>query len=471
MLSKNFFLLTLICAGVSSALPSFPNGSPPRIRGLQGVDDQGIPFSLIGTPDLALRYASLETNIAPGNRRYNLFWMAFEPTESSSTPLTCDNGFIAIPANETDRIARGYLRFHCYSIAQLESVDTILQMDASIGSASTAIVYGTPPWAADPACTGFPWPPEPNFRAGCIPWKNFDDWEDYVGMLIERYRAPWGSQGARLSGLCIWNEIQSQGWSDPSPVLPNRFNSSPYWTPAQLTVYTDAIATLFNRAALASARQQNSDPPMLWLSTDHFVTAPPLSRGDVGHIGLYEFLDSFWLSPLIANATWAWGVCVHPYDGGDPRQDFSASGIYTFATLRSLVASYQCEKLAEAGVPKSDCYLWPQTQMWASEQGWPQSKTMNKTLQARNICYAHELSLAQGLWSVTHNTFQSPTPSSQGGSGDFSLIDEPPKCAVNLTNCNGLETWDAYRSTNPNTFGFSNDHYCCQTWQAGCVPP
>jgi hypothetical protein len=447
-----------------------PSGGPPRIRGVQGVDDQAIPFSLIGSTDLATRYASLEEFVTPGNRRYNLFWTAFEPTKSSTSPLACGPGFIATPLNESDRVARGYLRYHCYSASQIESVDKILTMDFSIGAASTAIVYGAPTWAVNPNCTGFPWPPNTNYRFGCIPWDSFDDWEDYIGMLYERWHAPWG-EGPRLSGFCIWNEIQSMGWSDPSPILPNRFNGTlPYWSPAQVDVYTGAIATLFDRAARAAARQKSAEPPMLWLSTDHFVVAPHLVKGDVGHLGLYEFLDSFWRQSVVANALWAWGVCVHPYDAGDPREDLSASGIYTFATLRKLVASYQCSKLVEAGVPEGECWLWPQTLMWASEQGWPQSKMINKTLQARNICYAHELSLAQGLWSVTHNTFQTPEPSSQGGSGDFSLIDEPPTCAKNLTNCDGLETWEAYKSTAPSVFGFTSAHYCCLRWRTGCVP-
>ena len=94
---------------------------------------------------------------------------------------------------------------------------------------------------------------------------------------------------------------------------------------------------------------------------------------------------------------------------------------------------------------------------------------MNKTLQARNICYAHSLSLAQGVYAVTHNLFQSPTPSNQGGSGDFSLLEEPPVVAVDLSNASGHETWEAYVSTSPAVFGKSSGHYCCERWQTGCA--
>lgn len=285
-----------------------------------------------------------------------------------------------------------------------------------------------------------------------------DDWEDFVNLLAERWPA---------LGFCVWNEIQSQGWSDPSPRLPNRFSTAPYWSPAQLATYADVIAQLFERAARASARHAPGGvPTMLWLSTDHFVTAPPLKAGDVGHIGLYDFLDAFW--PRVAGAAWAWGVAVHPYDGGDPREDLSARGIYTFATLARLVRDVQCDHLVALGAARADCARYPQTQMWASEQGWPLGPTMTKTLQARNICLAHGLSVNQSLWSVTHNTFQTATPSSQGGSGDFSLIDEPPLCDAGLSRCDGRETFDAYVSIAPSAWGVSSAHYCCTRWALGC---
>jgi hypothetical protein len=123
------------------------------------------------------------------------------------------------------------------------------------------------------------------------------------------------------------------GWSDPSPVLPNRYNGHPF-TPDQMNAYAGAVAELFKRAGKAASR--HSEGVMLWLSTDHFTLPPPLALGDVGHIGLYDFLDAFW--PHVVAEAFSWGVCVHPYDAGDPRQDLLDKGIYTFATLRKGVA-------------------------------------------------------------------------------------------------------------------------------------
>lgn len=436
---------------------------------MQGVDDDDMTSALSASGDLAslaLRYKNLAQDLAPGLRRYNFFWATLEDVASSSTPpASCPPGTLLTPSNESDRLSRGYNNYHCYSRGVIEKYDDVLARDAAIGAASAFIVYGSPTWAQDPACTGFPWPPNPNYKSGCLPWDYMADWEDFINFIVERWHAPWGSGEASISGLCIWNEIQSMGWSDPSPRLPNRWSGTPY-TPAQMAVYAGAIANLTLLAGRAAARQ-NLAGVMLWLSTDHFTQRPQLAVGDVGHVGLLEFLDAFW--PIV-NTSVPWGVAVHPYDAGDPRANMSSKGIYTFATLRADVAEYQCAKLeAVAGVPRAACYAWPQTLMWASEQGWPNPPS-NKTMQARNICYAHELSLAQRLYATSHNMFQGSVPSHQGGGGDYSLIDEPPVITANLSGAasSGRETYLAYMATNPNTWALSSAHYCCTVWSVGC---
>jgi hypothetical protein len=351
-------LLLLYPIHILAAVVSIPPAGPPSIQGVQGNDDQVMSLHLLQNgqlSDLKLRYTTIQQQLAPGNRRYNMFWSEFEMDSPSAAPMPCRTGTVLIPANEvrhnantsqqnpchcyfnfvlqTDRVARGYNRYHCYRQDSLSANDVLLAMDASIGSVSTAIVYGSPDYAIHPNCTGFPWPPNPNFRLGCIPWQNFDDWEDFINLILERWSAALGSNAARLSGLCIWNEIQSMGWSDPSPVLPNRYHGQP-WSADQMNVFAGAIAELFKRAGNAAKR--HSQGLMLWLSTDHFTTPPPLQLGDVHHIGLNDFLDSFW--PHVVNQSYSWGVCVHPYDAGDPRQDLLQQGIYTFATLRKGVA-------------------------------------------------------------------------------------------------------------------------------------
>ena len=64
--------------------------------------------------------------------------------------MTCGAGFKLVPDNETDRVARGYNRYHCYDESTLVSYDGILALDAQIGAASAFIVYGTPDFAILP---------------------------------------------------------------------------------------------------------------------------------------------------------------------------------------------------------------------------------------------------------------------------------------------------------------------------------
>lgn len=466
-------LLTLACFTTlaSSALP-------PTLQNMQGVDDNSVTASLATSNDLTdlhTRYSNLEAKLLPGLARYNFFWVGLESgPPPSSTPMVCPPTHILVPSNETDRVSRGYNLYHCYDLSQIHLYDTLLAHDASIGAASAFIMYGAPEWAVHENCTGFPWPPNPNFRLGCLPWSSLNAYYDYVLFSVERWRAPWGSGKPRLSAICVWNEVQSLGWSDPSPILPNRQGpqGTPIFTPSQMATYTGMIANLTLLAGKAGRVASPTSPPFIFLSTDHFITPPPTPTGGVGHLGLTEILDGMWPAMWEGggrDGSVSWGVCVHPYDAGDPRQDLTKQGIYTFATLAASVAAYQCKKVVEVGgLPASQCHSRPETQMWASEQGWPQSKSMNKTLQARNICLAHSLSLAQGVWAVTHNLFQSLVPSSQGGSGDFSLIDEPPIVALTLSNGPGHETFDAYASLHPGVFGKSPSHYCCVRWKVGC---
>lgn len=444
---------------------------PPAVKGVQGVDDDGmtrLTYSM-GNGTLEARYATQLRLLAPSVRRYNVFWQSLEASiPPSPTPLQC-------PPTHISAGGGAFKLHHCYDRATVESFDRILALDASIGAASAFITYGSPDWAQEAGCTGFPWPPQPNFKLGCLPWNSLDAYYDYILFLAARWNAPWGSGKARLSGICVWNEVQSLGWSDPSPVLPNRQPAAgPLLTPAQFDTYASIIANLTilagQAAAVAAAGAAGSDPAFIWLSTDHFLTAPTIPPGGVGHLGLFDLLTAMW--PKIWAAGVPFGIAVHPYDAGDPREDLTKEGIYTFATLAASVGAFQCAQLGRVGgVPPSQCAAWPHTQMWASEQGWPTGRAMNKTLQARNICLAHALSVAQRLWAVTHNLFQSAVPSNQGGGGDFSLIDEPPVVAADLSNGPGHATFDAYAATAPGVFGASDGHYCCKSWAVGCLDP
>ena len=327
-----------------------------------------------GGAALRARYATQRAELSPGLRRYNFFWAGLEGAvpASPTLPASCPPSHTLVPPSEAERQRLGYRLFHCYDTATLAAFDAILALDASIGAASALIMYGTPDWAAHPQCTGFPWPPSPNFRLGCLPWNHLDAYYDFTLAVLLRWGAPWGSGQARVSALCVWNEVQSLGWSDPSPVLPNRQGpaGTPVFSPAQLQLYAAMVSNLTLLAGAAARAASPASPAFLFLSTDHFLTAPEVAPGGVGHLGLLPLLDAMW--PLLwegGGGELGWGVSVHPYDAGDPRQDLSKQGIYTFATLQATVGEYQCQQLVARGLPRSSCAQRGETKLWASEQG------------------------------------------------------------------------------------------------------
>ena len=108
MLSLLLWSAVLLTACASSRV----FGGPPQTRGLQGVDDESMTTFLYaqpnGTAALAARYAKLDTDIQPGNIRYNAFWTSFEGrAPSSAEPQACPQGTSLVPANDTDKLERG----------------------------------------------------------------------------------------------------------------------------------------------------------------------------------------------------------------------------------------------------------------------------------------------------------------------------------------------------------------------------
>ena len=245
---------------------------------------------------------------------------------------------------------------------------------------------------------------------------------------------------------------------------PCRYDPTNPLTPAELDVWVSKYADLLQRTDQAVRRHTTG--VMIWASTDHNWATPHQNPGDVLHAGTRPFLDALW--PKIGIAL-DWGVAVHPYDDGNPRDNLTADGVYTFDTLNSVVAYQTSQLQAVTLVPSTGLAGRPQAILYASEQGWFSSPTMTPTLQGRNVCYAHDLSLSLGshMFGVTHNFFQdNPNGGTQAGM-DFGLL--PYTIAGNLSNADGYPTYEAYKSTSPRVWAHRSDHWCCTQYQVGCA--
>ena len=100
ILKAGLLLFFLVHVCLASLIP--PVGPPP-IQGVQGNDDQVMSLHLLQAGEMSnlkLRYEKIQEKLAPGNRRYNLFWSEFESTSSAPAPLMCPSGTLLIPANE-----------------------------------------------------------------------------------------------------------------------------------------------------------------------------------------------------------------------------------------------------------------------------------------------------------------------------------------------------------------------------------
>ena len=81
----------------------------PQLVGVRGMDDQVMSVVALGISPTVLqaRYAAELADIHPGLHRYNFFWSGLEgAAPPASTRNVCPPGTLAVPANETDRVAR-----------------------------------------------------------------------------------------------------------------------------------------------------------------------------------------------------------------------------------------------------------------------------------------------------------------------------------------------------------------------------
>ena len=100
-------LLLFYAIHILAAVVPSPPVAPPSTQGVQGNDDQVMSLHLLQNgqlSDLKLRYTTIQQQLAPGNRRYNMFWSEFESTLPASEPISCPTGTLLVPNNEVASI-------------------------------------------------------------------------------------------------------------------------------------------------------------------------------------------------------------------------------------------------------------------------------------------------------------------------------------------------------------------------------
>lgn len=421
----------------------------------QGIGDARTEMS---AAELSTRYAKLK-GLGVAYKEYNFWWSGLESSglTSSSTPIACPAGYQLFPANEAEKVAKGYNKYRCIHLPYLANFDNLFKRDQDAGIQTGIVMWSSPAVYRYSGCQGFAWA-SGTLKDGCVPRDDaMDDFEDYANFLASRYN---GGAFGKISHFIVWNENASPGWFDYTPVTSNTKIDS-----ANVEKRIDKLADMMKRVHAALVRHQKG--ALMYVSTDMLWT-PGLHEG---HFGSKWLIDGLWAR---LGLNYSWSVAVHPY--GDVDQT-PGEGTYTFNNL-DMVVDHQNERLQQLGVRDPSTY--PQSILIASEQGWPlttaagMAGVTGREYQARQICLAHDkvMSLNQVV-VVAHNYFQSVEPfdsvenGTSGQGAFFGLI--PYEIPNDLSGLETTATGKAYISTlNPGNWKQRDDHYCCDMYKLGC---
>ena len=479
-----------------------------------GLDDQSyVLYENLDSATIAARNEKLQSDMAPGVHRYNMFWSSFESsgTPSSSSPLTCDSGYYQVPTDSSGLKTNGglYNNYRCISSGQEVLTQELLQADEAIGWESAAIVWCAPVYARDPACLGQPEvatesapsnytdtyanftitqtaisatistqlpvlvePPQvlENSTQGnvatesaldssgcsCVPADDFmPDFQDFMAYLGDRVN----SGAARFGHYIIWNECANSYWTDISP----RIDVTQEVTAAGQQIWVDTYA---NMIKLTQAVVQQ--PALVYVSTDRWWGVPPvLTSWNIGraHMGTQNLLVGLW--EVLGIAT-EWSLALHVYGTIDSDEMDGQNGVvnaYGWPTVY-IVAAWQNEQLASAiaNTPGTSYTMdnAPQRVLAASEQGW-QASVNDEQTRAEWLCqafnYADQVdTLAWMSWF----DFQLSSEAADDWSEVLSGVD------ADLDNADSSVEYLAMIASNPSTWGVDASNYCCANVNVGC---
>lgn len=378
-----------------------------------------------------------------GVREYNIFWSGFESSgiASSPTQTQCPADTVLIPANESERVAKGYHRYRCLQTGTIDHFDRLLKQDAKYGLQSVAILWSAPSIYRYSGCTGGP-SGNGMLYDGCVPRDDvMDDWEDYVNFLAARYN---GGAYGKIYHYIIWNENSNSLWFDYSPVVRNRGVQTQDEVNKSIQKYADML----RRAHTAIARHDTG--VVLDVSTLQSWAPPPVGPSDVSDFGTKTLLDGLW---NILGTSIDWSLAVHPY--GEPIE-LPLTSAYVFSNL-SQVGDYMAQKLRERGI--TDPQSHPQAWMIASEQLPFDVNITDGNYRAKNMCIAYDYALkTPGLTTVT-NSYTS----------DSKYWYIPATVLPDFSNISSVPTGQAILAMGANVWGKNDTNYCCVNAGVGCL--
>jgi hypothetical protein len=433
-----YVLLLLLFIGELSAY-QFP-------RAKQGIYDL---FGALDAVTFDARYRVF-AQLQSGLKNDNVFWSFFEPSgiPSSTVPYaSCPIDYIQVPSSQQELVLAGYHRFRCIYNITIVHFDNLFQRDQVAGIQSMGVIWSSPVIYRNPGCHGVHRGSTVDTR-GCVPSNaSLDDFEDYINFLARRYNGKNGY--GHLLNFIIWNEVASGVWYDMSPLIET---AHPVTDPKQIHLWISHYVEMLRRARKALDRH-NPDA-LIYISLDEKFRYNQSQWNSPANIGAKTVLDGLWFE---LGLSLNWSVAIHPYEDPDRFIDADTLNFFNLFTL----SNYQAQQLINRGVQNYETrsHYW----IAATEQGWPLSSTVTKERQAQIICLAHNITMAMpNMIGTTHDNFQQGSPDDPEG-----LV--PYAAGLDLANASLYHTFQAFASTSPPYWRLLNDHYCCQTWQIGCV--
>jgi hypothetical protein len=416
------------------------------------VAKQGVTDFTFGLPPDVLdrRYAKLR-DAGIGLKKYDYHWRTIENDDagpSTPAPRVCPATHTLYPADEDERIAKGYFRFHCYATGLVAAFDEMLARDAQSGIQSAVVLWKSPPMYRHPGCK-----PAKGQAAldGCVPRDDaMGDFEDYVNFLASRYD---GGPFGKISHFIVWNEVDFGTWFNVSPTVSEAARFTPRGRKTLVAKYAAML-----RAASRAIKRHVPDAAMYAAMSAEWDTQPS-DFPHKGAIGMHPFLDELWRQ---IGVSIDWRLVVHPY--GPPKASKYPKG-FQFADLGKLY-NYQAQQLRKHG-RRGPPLSYPQVYMLASEQAPLPLKSPDPSYRKRGefICQAHD-EVMKHAWIVgtTHIYLQALTPGQRPMVTPF----VPYEAGMDLAGVDGVPAWQAYQATSPARWGRTRDHYCCRLFKLGC---
>lgn len=414
------------------------------------------------------RYTVLRDDLSIDMQKFSFYWEnAEDDMPSSLSAINCNQGYVLFPIDEQQKQQLGFNNYHCYKKSFIKNWTKIFDFNKQFNMIIAVGLWTTPAMYRNMGCEGFYFPlQKKHLNGGCYPSsEHYDDYEDWIRFTAYTF-------GKYIDHYIVWNEVDTLNWADSST---QEYPRSKILTNPQFHMERSfKIYTTLLKSTIKAVEELDKDcinesqdcKNLVYVS----LTGDWYSRDIITRMTKNGDIDIRWRNMNLLDYLWNnlgldynWSIAIHPYGNVYDKND----NALRFSTLWELSA-YQKKQIDSR---KGTNRLWleyPQSKLFASEQniggGAKANDWKNK---AKFICESYAIAQKMPeLIAITHNHFQDNINSNEAPTLNTML---PSIVKEDLSDALSYETFQAYSSTTPANWGNSDNHYCCEKHQLGCV--